>query len=209
MLIVLSLISAYSWLIYRVRVYSLYSLTLVPPPPAAIEFPDVGQVDPQAPQALNCAHEEGLARLEPPDGDFIWGFDLQWDRDLPTELVSRLGQRPTFFNSFINLNATDFEKNIIVWNAQECAKVGAMLEITVIPKILIETIPDILYQEFALTMRYINSQYGVPVFLRFMHEMNGNWFPEYGMRPIEFKESFRKMTNAVRAVTNMTGNLSN
>jgi len=95
---------------------------------------------------------------------------------------------------------------MILWNGQQCAKVGAMLEITVLPKVLIETIPDVLYKEFALTLRYINSQYGVPVFLRFGHEMNGNWFPEYGMRPIEYKQAFQKVANYVRAVTNMTGN---
>jgi hypothetical protein len=197
-IVVLSLLTTYSWLIYKIRIYSL---TVVPPSqPAVFVFRDDGQT------TSTCAHEEGFARLEPADGDFIWGFDIQWDRDLPTEVVSRLGKRPAYFNSFINMNATDFEKNIILWNAQQCAKVGAMLEITVIPKILIETIPDVLYKEFALTMRYINFQYGVPVFLRFGHEMNGNWFPEYGMRPIEYKQAFQKITNYVRAVTNMTGN---
>lgn len=198
LIIVISLTSTFSWIIYRARVYSL---SVVPPPPAAaFQFPEVGEV------SGACNHNSPFARLEPQDGDFIWGFDLQWDRDLPSAVVSRLGKRPTYFNSFINLNATDFQQNMILWNAQECAKVGAMLEITVIPTIPIETIPDILYTQFALTMRYVNSMYGVPVLLRYMHEMNGNWFPEYGMRPIEFKQAFIKMTNAVRSVTNMTGN---
>ena len=180
----------------------MYSLSVVPPlPPAAIKFPNVGE------KSELCSHSPELARLEPADGSFIWGFDLQWDRDLPSALVQRLGKNPTYFNSFINLNATDFQQEIIIWNAQQCEKVGAMLELSIIPTIPIETIPDVLYTQFALTMRHINSMYGVPVLLRYMHEMNGNWFPVYGMRPIEFKQAFIKMSNAVRSMTNMTGNL--
>lgn len=71
------------------------------------------------------------------------------------------------------MNATDFEQDTIVWNAQECGKVGSMLEITLIPTVNVEAIPATQLFKFALLMRRINSMYGVPVLLRFMHEMNG------------------------------------
>ena len=113
----------------------------------------------------------------------------------------------------------------MVWNAQEVGKVGAILEITLIPTVDVELIPDSTLYKFAQLMRHVNSLYGTPVLLRFMHEMNGmpfyepfkvrsrtanyrkkgNWLIHYGMRPIEFKQAFITMTSYVRQLTNMTG----
>jgi hypothetical protein len=76
-------------------------------------------------------------------------------------------------SSFININETDFQLNTIVWNAQEVGKVGAMLEITLIPTVDVELIPASTLYKFAQLMRHVNSLYGTPVLLRFMHEMNG------------------------------------
>lgn len=52
-------------------------------------------------------------------------------------------------------------------------------------------------------MRDINAKYGIPVFLRLAHEMNGNWVIN-GLRPVEFIAGFRKCASFIRAHTNLT-----
>ena len=73
----------------------------------------------------------------------------------------------------MNINATGFQSDIIIWNAQQAGQVGAMLELTLMPTAPIDTIPTTILWSYATLMRQINSQYGVPVLLRFGHEMNG------------------------------------
>ena len=71
------------------------------------------------------------------------------------------------------MNRTLFEKDTIDWMTQQASEAGAMLEITVIPELDVAEIPVETFYAFAMEMRRVNSYYGVPVFLRFMHEMNG------------------------------------
>jgi hypothetical protein len=53
-------------------------------------------------------------------------------------------------------------------------------------------------------MKHINSLYGVPVLLRFMHEMNGNWLTAYSQKPVEFKQAFVTMGYYVHRYTDLT-----
>jgi hypothetical protein len=53
-------------------------------------------------------------------------------------------------------------------------------------------------------MRKINSYYGVPVFLRYGPEMNGNWMEHFGQRPSLYIPSFQKLASYVHRLTNLT-----
>jgi hypothetical protein len=68
---------------------------------------------------------------------------------------------------------TNFSQNIIEWNVQLTQKVGGILELSLQPDVRADQIQDEFYTNFALFMRRMNSQYGVPILLRFMAEMNG------------------------------------
>ncbi|KAJ3300390.1 hypothetical protein HK104_001354 [Borealophlyctis nickersoniae] len=198
-------------LIYQRRQYALGHPWQPPPFQNAINISEA-----------ECAHQpnnnppmtqsEG-SRLEPPTGTFWFGFDLQWDRDSPDKLVERLGLRPAVFNTFINLNETDFERDIINWQAQLASFHGAVLEITLVPNdnrpdraapLDIKDIPDDTYYAVAMQMRYINSLYGTPVLLRFGHEMNGDWLIAFSQRPIEYLHAYRTLANYVHTLTNLT-----
>jgi hypothetical protein len=88
------------------------------------------------------------------------------------------------------------------WHAQQVQLVGGIFMITLQP-IDIDKITDdmiIFLSEFCLK---INSKYGVPIFMRYAHEMNGNW-PNYGYRPTSFINSFRKVSRLIKGKTNMT-----
>jgi beta-mannanase len=63
--------------------------------------------------------------------------------------------------------------------------------------------PDYLLEEIALKCLEINQR-GVPMLLRYGHEMNGDW-TTYGNKPIDYVSGFRRMTNMIRKHTNMTG----
>ncbi|KAI8929100.1 glycoside hydrolase superfamily [Entophlyctis helioformis] len=181
-------------------VYKMYGPSTVLP---SIAIPPAGSAN-----AASCFFDAsaGKARLEPPLGTFVLGFSLNWAIDTPEKLVARTGKRPAIYNTFIRLSATDFQKNILNWNAQEVGKVGAMLEVTLMPVVPVETIPSTLLWEVATFMREINSKYGVPVFLRYGHEMNGPWMIEngFGMRPIQYKQSFATLASYIYLNTNLT-----
>jgi hypothetical protein len=63
---------------------------------------------------------------------------------------------------------------MIEWNAQMVRQVGSVLELTLMPDVSPELIQPQVYGQFAKFLKRINYEYGVPVLLRFMHEMNGN-----------------------------------
>ncbi|EGF81320.1 hypothetical protein BATDEDRAFT_36866 [Batrachochytrium dendrobatidis JAM81] len=182
-------------------VYTLYGpdLRLAP-----VIIPPPGTAD-----ASLCFHDvaSGKARLEPPPGTFWFGFSLDWSVDVPDQLNKRIGKAPVIFNSFVNINATGFQSDIIIWNAQQAGQVGAMLELTLMPTAPIDTIPTTILWSYATLMRQINSQYGVPVLLRFGHEMNGPWMTNHGMRPRAYVQAFATLSSYVRANTNMTAML--
>jgi hypothetical protein len=122
---------------------------------------------------LNCDASLSKARLEPDDDQFLWGFSVQWDVDDAVRLSNRLGKTAPIFNTFININNTHYESDILNWQSQQVQRLKGMLEITVLPTVKISEISDEMLYRFATQMRKINSYYGVPVFLRFGPEMNG------------------------------------
>ncbi|RKP01550.1 hypothetical protein CXG81DRAFT_25762 [Caulochytrium protostelioides] len=142
-------------------------------------------------------------RLEPAQGDFLWGFHLDWEIDSPSALVKRLGAAPPVWNAFISMNTTDFEVDVINWMANQIRDVKGIFELTILPTVPLDTLPRTLLWELAQECRHINSFYGVPVYLRFAHEMNGNWLV-YGQKPTAFRQAFIDLANYVHTSTNLT-----
>ncbi|KAJ3306439.1 hypothetical protein HDV03_005049 [Kappamyces sp. JEL0829] len=185
-----------------VQGYLVYlRFTTAPKPLPPVGFPDLGSAD-----APKCFYNpsRGRARLEPPESSFFFGFSPQWvNGDLPLDVASRIGYRPPLFNSFVSMNATSFQADIIEWNCQLIGELGGVLELTLMPTIRADEIPDSFYPTFAQFMRKMNSKYGVAVLLRFMHEMNGYWMT-YGQQPTAQKKAWANLSRNIRAQTNMT-----
>ena len=79
-----------SFIIYQKRIYALAHPPLPNSKPPVIPFPGIKQAN-----ASTCYATTG-ARLDPPA--FLFGFDLQWDRDKPADVVARLGgKKPGIF----------------------------------------------------------------------------------------------------------------
>jgi beta-mannanase len=86
--------------------------------------------------------------------------------------------------------------------AQECSRIGAIFELSLDPTIPIEQVSNEQLYRFAEHMKYINTVYGTPVLLRFMHEMNGNWLV-FGQKPTEFIQAFVTLSSYVHSLTNL------
>lgn len=154
----------------------------------------------------NCTYSKSSTkrnRLEPPDGSFLWGFHLDFSTDTVPALLKRVQFKPAVINGFFKMTATDFEVDTINWIAQQAGDQNAILELTLDPVVDLSLIPDSLYLAFALQMAHINQVYGCPVFLRFMHEMNGNW-DLFGQAPVQFLKAFKTMAVYIHNYTNMT-----
>lgn len=84
------------------------------------------------------------------------------------------GLKPAVNCMFATMTTTDYGgSDMLRWMGQQSALTGSMMEVTMEPIVDIGTIPDSLLIAFAKDCAYINSQYGVPILLRFGHEMNG------------------------------------
>jgi hypothetical protein len=101
------------------------------------------------------------------------------------------------------LNPTDFEKDLILWNVQKVKDLGGILALTLTPSVPVEQLSPTFYTELAAYLRQMN-QLGVPIILRWIHEMNGNWMV-FGNQPTAQIDSWRMLATAIRKQTNMTG----
>ena len=106
-----------------------------------------------------------------------------------------------------------YQRNILEWFAQETSKIGAILQLSVQP-FDIATLPLTTLQALADDCARINQFYGVPILLRYGHEMNGvlciiieniGYWSRYGMKPTEYKSSFIALSREIKTRTNMTG----
>lgn len=195
-LIVVTCIALQSFLIYRSHANGMTVSSFINSP-NQIQLPSIGS-------DLRCDASLYRARLEPEFGQFLWGMSIQWDVDDAIKLTNRMGKTVPIFNTFININSTDFQVDILNWQAQQVQKLGGMLEITLLPKELISKISNQMLYRFATQVRKINSYYGVPVFLRYGPEMNGNWMEHFGQRPSLYIPSFQKLASYVHRLTNLT-----
>jgi hypothetical protein len=128
----LSLVFALLAIVYQVNLVWNLRLQALQSHRPIIPIPDAKDLN-----ASKCYFtSRSKARLEPPDQSFLWGFHVQWDRDTPNSMVSRLGNQPAIYNSFIKMTNDDFQRDMIIWNAQEVGKQDGILEITLMPEVI-------------------------------------------------------------------------
>jgi hypothetical protein len=122
----------------------------------------------------NCAFT-GNARLEPPNGSIMLGFHIDWAKTVPTEVRDQLGNAPAVINAFLRFDPTQqkiVDYDILDWHGQQVRLTGGMLAVTFEPSAL-DQITDPMIEELAQRCKKINEDYGVPLFVRWGHEMNG------------------------------------
>ncbi|PLW45216.1 hypothetical protein PCASD_04001 [Puccinia coronata f. sp. avenae] len=75
-------------------------------------------------------------------------------------------------------------------------------QIALLPSEGLDKVTPYVAERIAIKMAWINS-HGISVWLRFAHEMNGDWYG-WGLQPELFKEKWKMITYAIRARTRGT-----
>ncbi|KAJ3409740.1 hypothetical protein HDV05_004279 [Chytridiales sp. JEL 0842] len=199
-----TILAYYSW-----KVYDLH-INAPPPPTPPVQGPlklptDLSECfaerNPSGTRLLPVGHE----------GKIMMGFSLDWSEEVPAEKkgkVAGIGAAPAVYNTFMEMAEERpngaYDANMLNWFASEVQKVGGMLELTMAPTTVpIDDITDASIIRLAEQCRDINVNRSVPIFLRWGHEMNGDW-TRYGYKPTEYKRSFRRVAEIMRRYTNMT-----
>lgn len=172
--------------------------------PAAIGADDTAQSRPTQ-SATTSAHDVRAASsagmLAPRRGAWF-GVSLDWSRDSLARYARRLGHRPAVAVTFSGFPMSREERGWVGQAVAQARDTGSMLMLTLEPREGLAQITTARAQSLARLLARYNRQ-GVPVFLRFAHEMNGSWYA-WGQDPEAYVAAFRRLSSAVRAATSET-----
>jgi hypothetical protein len=153
-------------------------------------------------EALACpARQEGppepsLARLEPARGVYF-GVSLDWGTDSAAAFNQRLGAPAAVYVQFLRLPLEGDDLAYLEGFVEQVAAQGGMGLLTLEPVVPLEAITPELAAGLAEQLALHNRR-GVPLLVRFAHEMNGSWYP-WGQQPDAYVRAFRAIAAAVHA----------
>lgn len=136
----------------------------------------------------------GGALLEPAAGAWF-GVNLDWENDSPASYAGRLGRTPAVFVEFAAFPLDDATGERLDAVIDQVADVGGMALLTLEPRGGLEAVTPSVAAALGERLAGYNRR-GVPVFVRFAHEMNGSWYP-WSQQPAEFVRAFRTVADAV------------
>jgi hypothetical protein len=121
-----------------------------------------------------------LGRLVAPSQKMMFGYHIDWSINVAKDTQDNLGYRPNIINSFIKYDVTTNPKwdiNMMNWQASEVAKLGSgvIFAITLEFVTTMDRLQDSDYNAIATEFARINKEFGLPIMVRWGHEMNGDW----------------------------------
>jgi hypothetical protein len=147
-----------------------------------------------APSVAVCVARDG-ASLAPASG-VLAGVNLDWAQETLQEYGKDLGRSPAVVVSFASFPlSTDAEANLDAAFEQVSAT-GGILLLTLEPRAGLAAVTPQVTDNLATTLDRYNRA-GVPVIVRFAHEMNGSWY-EWGQQPAAYKKAFRRVAESLR-----------
>lgn len=133
--------------------------------------------------------------LMPPD-DGVWlGASVQWEEETVEDYAERLGHDPAVVVTFVDLPMTGEERELTDLAMFQARQAGSMLLLTLEPVDGLDAVTDDVVADL-VDMVDDYSRQGVPVLIRFAHEMNGSWYA-WGQQPHAYLERFRAVADAV------------
>jgi hypothetical protein len=138
-----------------------------------------------------------------PAGDLVpatgalFGVNLDWGSETLSEYADKLGHRPSVVVSFSGLPMSSDDEVNVRAAADQVRGNGGNLLVTLEPHAGLESVTPAVAEELAAFLAEINAG-GVPVIVRFAHEMNGSWY-EWGQQPTAYIAAFRIVAEALRA----------
>lgn len=147
------------------------------------------------PKAVPCDPIDG--RNLAPDTGTLMGVNLEWGRETLAEYSEKLGERPAVAVTFADFPFNEEDPGLLASAAEQLRQNGGMLLLTLEPMDGLDAVTSERADELAALLARFNTN-GVPVIIRFAHEMNGSWYP-WGQQPAEYIAAYRRVADAVHA----------
>ena len=133
-------------------------------------------------------------RLEPAAGTYF-GVNLDWSTDNPTLYNQNLGHKAAIYVQFCRFPLEEADLASLDATVEAVAAEGGMLMITLEPWDGLATVTPEASSLLADQVAGYNAR-GVPVFIRFAHEMNGSWYP-WSQQPSSYIKAFQMVAEAI------------
>ncbi|MBB3677656.1 glycoside hydrolase family 26 protein [Modestobacter versicolor] len=134
--------------------------------------------------------------LVPADGVLV-GANVDWGDQTLAEYSAALGHRPAVAVSFTDLPMTAQDLQDVAGAVDQVRADGGVLLLTLEPSGGLATVTDAVAADLAERLDGWNRA-GVPVVVRFAHEMNGSWYA-WAQQPAAYVAAFRRVATAVHA----------
>ncbi|HEY8701829.1 MAG TPA: glycosyl hydrolase [Arthrobacter sp.] len=138
----------------------------------------------------------------PEDGTAYYGVQLDWQQDSVAGYASRFGATPAMFGRYVSFPLTPEEEKEVGEEVAALASAHSAMMLTLEPRNGLDTITPAVLATFSQQLTAWTRK-GVPVMVRFAHEMNGSWYA-WGQQPALFIEKFRQVAAAVHTVPGST-----
>ncbi len=149
-----------------------------------------------ADQSLPVCVVADRASLVPSSGA-LFGVNLDLAAKPLAQYAADLGHKPAVSVSFVDFPYTDQDRTNLQQAAAQIRKDGQMMLLTLEPKNGLSAVTPDAIAGLVKDLAALNGQ-GVPVIVRFGHEMNGFWFP-WSQQPVEYRTAFTRVADAVHA----------
>jgi Glycosyl hydrolase family 26 len=152
------------------------------------------QPDITATATLAACEVKGRAELAPRDGA-LFGVNLDLGAKSLAEYSGDLGHKPAVGVSFTGFPYTAQEKRDLERAVTQIRENGQMMLLTLEPMTGLEAVTEEAARALAEDLAAFNDD-GVPVIVRFAHEMNGSWYP-WSQQPGRYIGAFRTIATAI------------
>lgn len=151
--------------------------------------------------AVLASPVEALERLEPQEGCYL-GFTLSSGGSI-SQLTSKLGFTPAVYVAFFDFSGSTVNFDAIRAFLEQVSEVQGIAMLTLEPWGGLDSVTENQCQQLAEHCAEVERRGIGGIFIRFCHEMNGNWYV-WGQRPTLFKAKFRLLAEKLQALTSRT-----
>jgi hypothetical protein len=125
----------------------------------------------------------------------LFGVNPDWGQQTLAEYADLLGRDPAVAVSFADVPMDETDLENVRAAGEQVRGMGGSLLLTLEPRKGLAAVTDDVAGDVAELVDGIQRT-GVPVIVRFAHEMNGSWYA-WGQQPEEYVEAFRRMADAL------------
>lgn len=131
----------------------------------------------------------------PSDGRTYFGIQLDSEHDTVDGYAARLGSTPALYGRYANFPLTAEVEDLVGIEVRDLARSHSSLMLTLEPRTDLTVVTPQALADLTRALTEWNRK-GVPVMVRFGHEMNGSWYP-WAQQPAAYVEKFRQVAAAV------------